>query len=222
MLCVIPFCAKDAKAALNLVHWIGELGAMPNHSVLLVADAGLSYTLISEIQQEAKKVFAGVKVSQLEKRDMRGHPRAANGMFRHAISQVQSPFWWNEPDCIPLRTGWLDALEEEYSRASKPFMGCIVRQPLVHLTGCAVYPPNPAQYNPSLITDLSFAWDAVMPEKTLRHTHHTKLYCHLWSEPGGTVPSFPNAASLKRIPKEAAVLHRNKSHDLIDRLREQH
>src|ERR1019366_3559924 len=39
-----------------------------------------------------------------------------------AIEMRGAPFFWLEPDSIPLKAGWLARMEEEYKQAGKPYM----------------------------------------------------------------------------------------------------
>lgn len=227
MLCVIPFCGKDHLAAANLLAWMAELdGQHFSHQVLLVAAFTVRPEERALVKEAAQATFALVTLVRTTLQDERPWPMAPNTMFKCAATfitqQFKVPFWWNEPDCIPLCSGWLDDLEAEYRRAGKPFMGSIVHKPCTHLTGCAIYPANIRFYNPAMLAADKIAFDCVQPEVTLRHTHHTSLFHHQWSDPEGPdVPTFKDAAKLGIINRNAVVFHRNKDHTLIDRLREQ-
>lgn len=224
MLCVIPFCARDAWATLNLLAWMRELGEMKKHQALLVSDHGINTELLNKIHGAASSIFNRTELSQLSRCNPHGWPRACNGMFSHALYVVNKrfkcPFWWNEPDCIPLRAGWLDLLEEEYLHCGKPFMGHIAEKPFKHLTGCALYPANATSFNPFFTKNNPIAWDAITPEKVLPYSHHTELFQHLWVRPDGQLATFSDDLSLAVVSPKAVVLHRNKDHTLIERLRE--
>lgn len=227
MLIVFPFCHKDAAQAEKVLTWMYELdGVQDQHPALLVAARGMPVHERTPIFAAAKQAFSRVEMVQTTLENNRPWPEAPNAMFRAAArfisAKFKCPFWWHEPDCIPLAPGWLDALEQEYAKAAKPFMGCIVHKPCTHLTGCAVYPSNPGYYNHQLMYGPSkIAFDCIAPERTLPYTHHTKLFHHQWSDPTGPdVPTFPSAAKLSIINQRAMVFHRNKDGTLIDRLRE--
>lgn len=228
MLIVIPFCHKDYKAAANLCEWMFELdGRVNNHRCLLVGSHGLADSMTSVVEAAARKAFTTSRLVRTLIRDERGWPRSCNTMFTCAATYIHEtlrcPFWWNEPDCIPLKAGWADALEQEYISAGKPFMGSIVTNPCRHLTGCAIYPHDIGFYNHVMLgTQNSMAFDCIAPELTLQHTHHTELFHHAWTESDGkTQPTFPTSSKLATIRPNAVVFHRNKDHTLIDRLREQ-
>lgn len=227
MLVVIPFCSKDHPSAANLLRWMAELdGTHDRHQALLVAARAMTLEERGVVSEAARQAFSNVTIVRTLQTDERPWPMAPNTMFRCASTfiaqQLKVPFWWNEPDCVPLCSGWLDDLEKEYKRAGKPFMGSIVKKPCVHLTGCAIYPPNVKLFNPAMLTTEKVAFDCVKPEVTVKHTHHTSLFHHQWSDPEGfDVPTFKDAAKLRIINRRAVVFHRNKDHTLIDRLREQ-
>lgn len=228
MLVVLPYCQKDADQAVDLLRWMRELdGQHIVHKCLLLAPRGISHDQIEKVKREAVLSFANVRVLQTNRLEERPWPIAPNAMFRCFLkwaskNLAQSYFWWNEPDCIPLKARWLDLLEESYVKAKKPFLGFIVDKPCPHLTGCAVYPYNAAAYNPALeFGPDNIAWDCIEPTKTLKHTQHTELFHHQWMGFDGTgQPTFPTVEELKKISPKAVVFHRNKDHTLIDRLRE--
>jgi hypothetical protein len=54
-----------------------------------------------------------------------------------------------ELDVTPLKDGWLDELEKDYSEAGFPFFGSVSEPGYsypFHLNGCAVYPPDISEY----------------------------------------------------------------------------
>jgi hypothetical protein len=227
MLIVLPFCNKDADKAINLLRWMQELdGRHVLHSCALVAPKGMPLDKLKAVKEEALLTFSDIRVLQTNRQDERPWPIAPNVMFRcflkWAAKNHPGYFWWNEPDCIPLKSKWADLIEEQYIKAKKPFLGFIVDKPRPHLTGCAVYPSNAAQYNPALeIGPQNVAWDFIDPDKTLKHAQHTEFFHHQWMGFDGTgVPTFPSIKELEFISPKAVVFHRNKDQTLIDRLRE--
>jgi hypothetical protein len=227
MLIVIPFCHKDALAAVKLLEWIFKLdGQSTRHRCLAVGSKGISDDLAFTVEDAARKAYAISKMVRTTVHDERGWPQSCNTLFTCTATYIHDtlkcPFWWNEPDCVPLKTGWLDALEEEYIKSKKPFMGSVVTKPCTHLTGCAIYPFDIGFYNNKLLgTQNPIAWDCISPELTLQHTHHTNLFQHCWDDPKtGKVATFPTVESLAMVRSDAVVFHRNKDLTLIDRLRE--
>lgn len=227
MLVCLPFCQKDADQAIDLLRWMRELdGQHMVHKLVLLAPRGIQPDLIQNVRKEATQSFYNVRVLQTNRLEERPWPIAPNAMFRCFLKWASKNhtgyFWWNEPDCIPIKSKWADLIEEAYVKAKKPFLGFIVNKPGPHLTGCAMYPVNAAHYNPALeFGPDNIAWDCIEPEKTLKHAQHTDLFHHQWAGfDGNGQPTFPNAQELKRISPKAVIFHRNKDHTLIDRLRE--
>lgn len=227
MLLVIAFCHKDARQAAKLLQWMFELdGQDPQHRCLVVAAKGIKDELALEVEAAAKQAFVTAKMVHTTVVDERGWPQSCNTLFTCAASYIHDtlkcPFWWNEPDCVPLKSGWLTVLEEEYKKGKKPFMGSVVHKPCTHLTGCALYPHDIGFYNHKLLgVNNPIAWDCIAPELTIQHTHHTALFQHCWDDPKtGKVATFPDAQSLSMLRDDAIIFHRNKDLTLIDRLRE--
>lgn len=223
MLVVLAFCEKDWQAAIDLFKWCAELdGQYLQHKLVLVAARELSQVINNAVFQAAHKVFPKTEMVRPLKEDLRGWPASCNTMFVTGYDYVRltkkCPYLWLEADSIPLRPGWLDELEFEYSKCGKPFMGCIYDNPYEHLTGVAVYPPNIEKFNPAIVNAGTECFDLVEAKRTIPHSHHTELYHHEWGDPDAW--TFPNIKSLDRIKPEAVLFHRNKDGTLIQRLRE--
>lgn len=222
----MPYCHKETWHIRNLLKWISELqGKMPRHRALLVASYHVSKDDVRDVTHLAQCIFSKVDAIKQREEDERGWPQSCNSLFRVAYGYIQEiakvPFWWNETDCIPLKRGWLDALENEYYQVRKPFMGRIVDKPFLHLTGCAIYPPHIERYNTHLLAAVDLAWDVMSPHMTIPYAHNTDLFHHEWGDAEKNIaPSYPTRWSLRAIPSEAVVSHRNKDHTLIERLRE--
>lgn len=227
MLIVLSYCEKEIERIKNLLRWMKELDdTLPTHRAMILASFNVPPETIKEVNSLGVAVFGECESIRQATRYEMGWPRACNAMFKTAYNAVRAryrePFFWIETDCVPLRSGWLDEFEQEYKQAGKPFMGCIATVPCRHLTGCAIYPWDIHKYNVAVLQADEKAWDCVNPEATLRHTHHTKLHCHIWGDYVRNIaPSFPTEKSMRIIPKEAALQHRCKDGSAIERLREQ-
>src|SRR5512139_3351625 len=152
LLVVIPYCNKDHALAAQLLRWMGELqpdGYKP-HSCLLAADQECHPDVQRDIFKLAKPMFAHTEFLRIPvPPDNQGWIPGSNFMFeqvsRTIFDCIKMPWLWCEPDCVPLRQGWLDALATAYADSPRRFMGCHVKQndqpqmPPVHLAGCAIY-----------------------------------------------------------------------------------
>lgn len=223
MLVVFSYCHREIWHMQNLLRWIGELdGYLPRHHCYLVSSSLVPAQSVSDILTQASHLFCSVKAIRQRKPDERGWPQSCNSMFRLGAEHAKGrPFLWVEPDFIPLRTGWLNDIEDEYAVCGKPFMGVTPTKPLLHLTGCAVYPDDIGFYNPHTLLSDSMAWDAVEAQLTLPHVFCSTLFQHEWGDhEKNQAPTFRTQRSLRMLKPDACTLHRNKDHTLIKRLRE--
>jgi hypothetical protein len=227
MLVVFPICHKDYAQAMEQIRWCHELQPdYKGHSALFVFSSVITMPEIEQMIQLADQCrFDGVSSIRQSVPDERGWPQSCNTMFHVTVEYIESkgkqPFFWCEPDCIPLKQGWLSALQNEYAKARRPFIGAIFNHPYRHLNGCAVYPPNIRFYNPIMCVSQDKPFDTVRADLTLRYTHQTPLIHHEWGDIGSNTPwTFPDVDSLRRIRPEAVTFHRSKDRALIERLRE--
>jgi hypothetical protein len=237
LILVIPYCNKDLKLAMELIEWIFELDGKRNGTVILVADIKVPAPARSHMARLAAQAFEKVDaITTPFSLPNERWPIGPNWIFettlRHIYSNYQQPFYFCEPDCIPLKKGWLEKLQSEYNLNGKPFMGAVVSSsgqpnlPSDHLTGCAVYPWNAHEYLESTYGK-PVAFDMLSAPFVLEHTHATKLHHHFWGQT--TLPPVfrknrsednpQNTLLLGRIPAEAVVHHRNKDGSLIRLLR---
>jgi len=221
---VVPYCWRDWMGAEKVLLWMAELDGCQENECLVVGGKGVEASHRNNVESAARKAFRVVSSVETSVVDDRPWPMGPNTMFKCVLGWMYKKggghFWWNEPDCVPLKSGWLKSLESEYLSIGKPFMGCVTHRPVTHLTGCAMYPWDVFRYNESMTMAEKIAFDCVVPEKTLKHTHHTELFQHEWDDDKGLCPTFPKVEDLKRIRSDAVVYHRNKSLCLIDRMRE--
>lgn len=239
ILCVIPYALPDINQAFELLQWISELGGCPRHACLLVHSAKVDADSNRQCLELALKSFRRVfQVSTPGNLPDERWPIGPNWMFQTAMNwvyqNVLTAFWWNEPDCIPLREGWLDFIETEHYRGGKPFSGCIVKGVPVgnivipdSLNGCAVYPPDTAKRFGAVAFNSTEAWDILAGPLAVPHAHHLKCYQYFWGEPG-LAPTFrprhekgepKNVFTLDQLRADAVAFHRNKDSTLIPLLR---
>src|SRR5690348_15811307 len=125
MLTVLGFHAGDRDQAERLANWIAELGGCEGHSLLLLRDKGAAP--IPEFAASFDKVDEIVVIDDI----WHSWPQSPNNVFQTAASHIAElmpqPWLWIEPDVVPMRAGWIDALAKEYSEAGKPFMGDYVK-----------------------------------------------------------------------------------------------
>lgn len=238
LLCVIPYCAKDYKQTQALLDWCEELGGCEQHSCLLVADAAIAKDERIVLLTAAKKCFRHASTLPIVAKPVGFPPnRMFLGAAEHIYQTAKFPWLWLEPDCIPLKEGWLDALAVEYAASPKRFLGTHVTAdqpglPKVHLAGCAVYPADafPLYNTMERIKTEIVAWDMEAANAVVPRSHHTALIQQFWGK-RDLPPTFvdkkrtdlqypENTLDLTFLTKEAVLFHRNKDGTLIRYLRD--
>lgn len=195
MLLVIPFCQADYKLALSLAKYLQYLGPYKQHDLLLACPGNLS-TQLDEMQSAIADQFARVHVFTTKSNG--AWPQGANAMFHaiahHVSSRIDCKSWYlYEPDCTPIKPGWLNSLAVEYDRTNRPFMGCI--QPTYwkrkddsfyqdgsNLAGSAIYPKNVSDFS-SLFKTIPYAsqpWSIYWQWNIIPNAVNTNLIHHEW------------------------------------------
>src|SRR5258705_6863446 len=149
MICVLPFCQKDVHLALENIGWCKELGGCPNHDALLVADAGTDWSDCRKALELANDTFRIARIITTPQ-PVDSWKAGSNALFREAAIWCETkgtPFFFLEPDAVPLKPGWLDEIEKAYGECGMPFMGPLVKHhtagfPSPYLEGIAVYPAD--------------------------------------------------------------------------------
>lgn len=236
MLTCLAFCAHDAHLAKNLLRWICELGGCKNHKVLLLADCNQPWVSALEIHQLACEAFGNATLITTEE-PFSGWPTASNWMWytaaEHISKYLHEPFLWLEPDCVPLKPGWLNKISGEYQGG---YLGQIYKfdnpngpfAPIDVMSGIAVYPPTAfAQIGGIIKARPKQAWDVSACGPMVKGGTHTDLIHHFFGQ-HGLPPTFVsakvngspvNAKTVAEIPPEAVLFHRNKDGSLMRLLR---
>lgn len=213
------------------MQWCRDLATEKFGNLTLVYDERVSPAVIDEIQRTAFECFATCRALKVPAKTK--WPDGPNWMFKHAAKAHREPFLWMEPDAIPLKPGWLEAVAEEYAQCGKAFMGYRYechnpRFPQFALSGIAVYPANAIELVP-LLENSPMAWEIEAAEIMVAQGAHTPLIQHFWGEPG-LAPTFTeensmnrprNGFALSQIPDQAMIWHRCKDGSLIRLLRRQ-
>jgi FkbM family methyltransferase len=221
MLVIYPFSVVDEQLALKNAQWIAELGEYKSHDVFILSDRRCNQQIMEDVVKTLGKVFRLAK-HRLTSSDVDGWPEGANQMFSLAATLIQHTrewpcFFWLEPDAIPISPGWLDALEAEYKRGGKPFMGERVdlgaKRPDVpiHMSGVGIYQNPIYLLAGECYRAHEVAWDIAAKDQIIPNAHWTKLIQHYWKH--GTF------THLNEIREETVVFHSSKDGSLIDVLR---
>jgi len=121
-----------------------------------------------------------------------------------------------EPDSVPLRADWLNALADEYAKSPKPFMGSLMDNesaaeglPKKYLSAIAIYPQNayvrlgelwkdarftgpvkPAKMGVAQFQSTVRAYDMIAAEFLVPRAQHTNLIHSHWGPDYNTPPLF--------------------------------
>jgi hypothetical protein len=146
----------DAELAMESAKAITAFGINMRHKATLCCTKDTSGA--SDIIQELKKSFP--EVDQLFVQDgFDGWPLGPNQMFADvaaAMYSTNTPFYFWEPDCVPMKEGWADDLDAEYHK-KVGIMGHLYEGGMATngkniykmIVGSAVYPPNFLDFCPS-------------------------------------------------------------------------
>jgi hypothetical protein len=234
---VLPYCRKDEVLARNLIEWINELGPIMNGACLLAADALVPRGTMLELNELAKKSFIFVNTIAIAvPEDRQVWPFGPNKMFLEASKEVwercKTPWLWLEPDAVPMKRGWLEALEVEYAASPRRFMGTFIHNsqpglPAIHVPGTAIYPHDAHNWLNDFASGQQ-AFDMAMADYVVPRCTDTKLIHQHWGEvdmpptfiaDGEPKQNF-NAVTLDFVHPDAVLFHRCKDDSLIRLLRE--
>lgn len=159
---IIPIGPKDATNLNLLVRTIVSLGEV-KQPILIVTVPSL-LTEATQAQEDLMKVCPNVELVDTGNEFPDGSYMGANRMYHwtatHLHMQENKHGWlWLEPDCCPMRSGWSDALEQEYRDAKKPFMGFVRPQKHKDEKGVIYFKAGDnmmlgvAIYSPQMLTD---------------------------------------------------------------------
>lgn len=232
MLCVLPVFAGDTFLLFNLLRWIKQLGGCPGHSALIVANANLSWPHAKTIVDLAGESFDHTKFIT-NGQSVAGWIPGSNSLWlaaaKHCSEQNIDGWLWLEPDAVPLKPGWLDALDQAYAGTVSDFLArryscsrwdCPVKM----MTGIAIYPDTAiAFYQP-----VAEAFDVQLSRRAIDDVEDTPLIQQFWGQ-SGLPPTFRDtkngaprhAFTLADLDPRAVIFHRDKSGTLIELLRAQ-
>lgn len=228
---VLPACNRDIDLMLHNLRWQRDLDVRKDYGCVLSLDGSLTDSQVCELESNAWDTFSWVDTLIYPTAPNPSWPQAPNWAFQHTahyMKGLNSPWFWMEPDCIPLQPEWLDMLNTQYYQCRKPMMGVLVPG-MGHCNGTAIYPHNFCDLSKRAMLCVDVAWDGEMKHETVHLTCNAPhLICHVWGIKGGKAQPFGGEPAVfntwkdvvKWVDLNAAVFHRAKNYTLIDRLRE--
>lgn len=179
ILVVLPFSANDGVLAEHLCDFIHLVNKRQQEGHCLLVCAGdVHDEMRTKVELAAKVAFAGVELIQAPKIVDPNKNVHINRMFKtaaeHVISTYRTPFLWLEPDCVPMKHGWLETIVdshyEQAKRYSGPWQKVNTADGVIFLSRVAVYPPDTMrELSAPLATQMAFniaAGPVVVPKST--------------------------------------------------------
>lgn len=218
MRCAIGYYQGDLDQAQRLATWMKRLGPYTNHTLVVARDISTDQRPFHDIG------FEHVEEIIIADDIWNKWPESCNNAFQHIARHIQfhpdpTPWLWLEPDVVPLRTGWLDAIEAEYKACGKPFLGDYVSVPNIpdHMSGVAVYPADMVRNAGLALITSELAWDMAAISQTLPKMAKSSLIMHAWKH-----PRFENKEQIWReifaFKPMCVLFHADKSGSLIELL----
>lgn len=132
---VIPCHSGDAVRAEKLLDLILFLqDKQPEGYGVIVLAPDVPQEMRDKLRLTAELVFETVEILNVNPADMPKMERTpetksvwVDAMFEQAVRRMakayKDPWIWLEPDCVPLKRNWKDALHEEYFSQPKRYLG---------------------------------------------------------------------------------------------------
>ena len=156
ILVVLPFCTNDGVLAEHLCDFIYLVNKrVQSGHVLLVPAGDVHDELKEKVRLAAAVAFETVDVLPAPKIVDPNKNVHINKTFltvaEHIAKTYRVPFLWLEPDAVPLKYGWLEAISDAHYQQPKRYSGAwkkVLTDNRIFLNRIAVYPPD-------AITDLA-------------------------------------------------------------------
>lgn len=132
---VIPCHGGDAERAEKLLDLILFLQyKQPEGYGVIALSPDVPQEMRDKLRLTAELVFETVEILNINPADMpkmertpESKPVWVDAMFNQVVRRMnkayKDPWVWLEPDCVPLKRNWKDALHEEYFSQPKRYLG---------------------------------------------------------------------------------------------------
>lgn len=228
MLLVLPFYSSDEHLAYKNLLWMQSLDKTIDAECILAYDNLTNPTRMTEL---AERIFRKVYLYSYKPPPNRAWPAASNWVFQHTAWHVRNNFqdcWlWIESDCVPLKSGWFQAIKECHEKGGKPFTGHWNYKTGVW-NGVSVYPQNTPEFGIKLMLSQvskkdgrENPWDVAASKDIFPHLNVANhLFQHVWQDDQtGQAWTFPDIETVYKIVQRGVMLfHRCKDGSLQDRL----
>lgn len=218
LLAVIGFWTDDAWRAEKLLDWIRQQqGGKLDACCLLCPAPDVHAELRKKISIAAEMAFATVDMAKIEPTQAISRVELINNLFRQTelcvYQSYRMPFLWLEPDCVPLKKGWLDAIADAYEAQPKRFMGPHLsvkfkdsEKPQLMLARTSVY-PHDAIHDLDGYCRSASPFDRVSAPAVIPRSNKTRLIQQIVVQ---------HNTPMEAVRKDAVLLHSDKSGRIID------
>jgi hypothetical protein len=231
---ILAICHRDAIAAQRWLKWASYLaskngGDVSRKNLVVfvthrVAAQGTEQFAESIIPSDNWfKTYYAVCPDEYEI----GYPGSANHIFLRALEYCKKHFpahdtLFIEPDCVPVDIDWFTAIEKEWGKHDKKFMGGLTESNHSHMTGNAVYDKDWPSAAPSILTvldrkdsggmfpnGLGFPFDLWIAGDVLKSFYRAETIFQVWA------PGQWNKSNVNRIQTGAKLVHQDKTGSLV-------
>lgn len=227
---VVPPCHKDAQLTISNLKWQKRLDGKKDFRCVLAVDSSMPSSFVSIMKKIGSETYADISIFTYPRPKTNKWPNAPNWAFQSTARHMQklgNPWFWMEPDCIPISKGWLPMLNQEYAMCQKPIMGSIIGG-MGHCNGTAIYPYDFCELSRKAMSCSDMGWDMEMKDETIHLTHPSKLMYHIWGiakgvavQNGGSPVFFRTWDEVKQwVDLDCVVVHRCKNTSLIERMKD--
>lgn len=225
LLVVLPVGPGDVRIALSTLAWARKLdGVLPDYRAVLVMDK--CEPAVLSAAQDLFPTTHLFEVSQCPYEP--GWPRPQNWAWQQTARWISDtdglpPFWfWWEPDAIPLRKGWLDAIRDAHQGGGRPFAGAVVNHPQgQYMAGVGVYPKNAANLLLTAMRIQAHPFDIVggIVDRGVKEvTDISAILAHRVADNTRNHYFTPNNYE-QLVPKGSVMFHPNKDGSLLAMLK---
>lgn len=142
---VIPCYSENVEQAEKLIDWIYQLNDQkPKGQALIVADFEVHAESREKIKISCELAFESFEVVFLP--TALGDGNKLNQTFRRVAEYVKGayrdPWFWLEPDSVPIVKGWQKVISQTYERQAKRYCSGIIIGEKRILSRHGIYPVN--------------------------------------------------------------------------------
>lgn len=208
LLIVIPTCKNDAARAEQLIDMTFHLnGRKAQGHCLLVFAPDLHAEMKAKLKLSASIAFESVEEhSVAEIITMTKHEQCMemlNSAAQHIYSNFTWPWLWLEPDCVPLKKGWMDTIENAYHNQPRKFLGLkMASNGVTFLMRCCVYP-----YDAFLLFAQARELNVTLYEYIVNRSPNCRLFQWL---------AINDIADASKVREDAVIAHHDKKGLLVD------